>query len=211
MQKGLFITVEGTDGSGKSTQLEFIENYFKEKNEAAIFTREPGGTPIGEKIRAVILDKKNTDMSPVAEMMLYAASRAQHVAQMIGPAVEHGRIVVCDRFLDSSLAYQGYARGLGDQVDIVNSFAVGEFMPDRTFLLKLDPEDAEKRMGEKPRDRMESLGIDFQKKVYQGYIELEKKYPDRIIGIDASRPADEVSEEIKLHLDRLMLSRKVQW
>ena len=211
MERGLFITVEGTDGAGKSTQLAYISDYMKEKGESAIFTREPGGTPIGEKIRALILDRRNEEMSPLTEMMLYAASRSQHVAQMIGPAITRGRIVVCDRFIDSSLAYQGHARGLGDAVEVVNQFAVGEFMPDATFLLKLDPEIGLQRIKEGEKDRMERQDAAFYRAVYEGYLALEEAYPDRIIGIDASQPAAVVSEEIRRHLDRLLLARKVQW
>lgn len=211
MERGLFITVEGTDGSGKSTQLEFISDYLKENGETAIITREPGGTPIGEKIRAIILDKKNEEMSSVTEMLLYAASRAQHIDQLIGPALTRGRMVLCDRFIDSSLAYQGYARGLGDSVSVVNQYAIGDFMPDVTFLLKLHPRNSVARVKEQERDRMESQRMDFYQKVYDGYLDLEKKYPDRIVGIDGTGTIEEINQRIKTHLDRVLLSRKVRW
>lgn len=211
MERGLFITVEGTDGSGKSTQLEFISDYLKENGETAIITREPGGTPIGEKIRAIILDKKNEEMSPVTEMLLYAASRAQHIEQLIGPALTRGRMVLCDRFIDSSLAYQGYARGLGESVSVVNQYAIGDFMPDITFLLKLSPREGLARVKEQERDRMESQKMNFYQKVYDGYLDLESKYPDRIVGIDATGTIEEINQSIKQHLDRVLLSRKVKW
>ena len=120
--RGLFITIEGPDGSGKSTQIENIKRFFEDKNIEIVFTREPGGTPIGERIREIILDNSFNEMDPMTEAMLYAASRAQHVAQIIGPALDSGKVVVCDRFVDSSLAYQGYGRNLGEAVDIINSY-----------------------------------------------------------------------------------------
>ena len=137
MKRGLFITVEGADGSGKSTQIEFICEYLERKNIDYIFTREPGGTPISEKIRAIILDKDNSEMDPVAEALLYAASKAQHVNQLIGLALERGKVVICDRFVDSSIAYQGYGRSLGELVSVINSYAIGKYMPDITFLFEL--------------------------------------------------------------------------
>ncbi|MGI6722485.1 MAG: dTMP kinase [Anaerovoracaceae bacterium] len=207
MSKGIFITVEGGDGVGKSTQLQFIRDYFEERGEHAIFTREPGGTPISEKIRAIILDKNNEEMGALTEMLLYAASRAQLVEQLIGPALSRGKVVVCDRFADSSIAYQGYGRGLGESVSVVNGYAIGEYIPDITFLLKLDPEKCVPRL-KKERDRLESETLEFHRAVYRGYLELEKKFPDRIVGIDASGTIDQVSMQIEEHLDRLMNERK---
>ena len=134
MKNGLFITLEGPDGSGKSTQIERIRTFFKQRGEKVILTREPGGTPISEKIRTIILDKENRDMDAMTEAMLYAASRAQHVAQVIRPALERGEHVICDRFIDSSIAYQGYGRDLGDCVSIINAYAIRDCIPDITFL-----------------------------------------------------------------------------
>ena len=124
MKKGMFITLEGPDGSGKSTQIEAIKAFFEKKGEKVLITREPGGTPISEKIRTIILDRENKEMEPMTETMLYAAARAQHVAQVIRPALNEGIHVICDRFLDSSIAYQGYGRGLGDCVAVINAYAV---------------------------------------------------------------------------------------
>ena len=139
MSKGLFISIEGPDGSGKSTQIENIKQFFCDKGIDIVFTREPGGTAIGERIREIILDKNCSEMDYMTEAMLYAAARSQHVAQVIRPSLEEGKIVICDRFVDSSIAYQGYGRKLGDAVTIINGFAIGKCLPDVTFLMKLDP------------------------------------------------------------------------
>lgn len=210
MKQGRLITIEGDDGAGKSTQLEFIRNYFEQRNEHIIVTREPGGTPISEKIRAIILDRHNQEMSPITEMLLYAASRNQHVQQLIGPAISRGKIVVCDRFADSSIAYQGYARGLGEMVSVVNSYAIGRYVPDLTFLLKLPPEQAHSRICSREQDRLESETMAFHRAVYEGYLALEQQFPDRIVGIDASGTAEQVSRQIQVHLDRLMQQREEQ-
>ncbi len=204
--RGLFITIEGPDGSGKSTQIENIKKFFEDKNIDIVFTREPGGTAIGERIREIILDNSFKEMDPMTEAMLYAASRAQHVAQKIRPALEAGKVVVCDRFVDSSLAYQGYGRELGEAVEIINSYAVKECMPDVTFLMKLDPNVGKHRIQENrgSQDRLEHEKLAFHRKVYEGYLELEKKYPDRIIGIDASLGIDEIRDVIYSKLEEII-------
>ena len=210
MNNGFFITIEGGDGSGKTTQLEFMKEYFREKGENAIFTREPGGTPIGEKIRGIILDQDNREMEPMTEMLLYAASRAQLVEQVIKPALARGRIVVCDRYTDSSIAYQGYGRGLGNSVSAVNTYAMAGCVPDLTFLLKLDPEKGSERAGEEyGQDRIENEDTEFHRAVYEGYLQIEKQEPDRIVGIDASQSIEEVRLQIQEYLDRMMRNRKV--
>ena len=204
--RGLFITIEGPDGSGKSTQIENIKKFFEDKNIEIVFTREPGGTAIGERIREIILDNSFKEMDPMTEAMLYAASRAQHVAQKIRPALEAGKVVVCDRFVDSSLAYQGYGRELGEAVEIINSYAVKECMPDVTFLMKLDPDVGKHRIQENrgSQDRLEHEKLAFHRKVYEGYLELEKKYPERIIGIDASLGIDEIRDVIYSKLEEII-------
>ena len=204
--RGLFITIEGPDGSGKSTQIENIKKFFEDKNIDIVFTREPGGTAIGERIREIILDNSFKEMDPMTEAMLYAASRAQHVAQKIKPALEAGKVVVCDRFVDSSLAYQGYGRELGEAVEIINSYAVKECMPDVTFLMKLDPNVGKHRIQENrsSQDRLEHEKLAFHRKVYEGYLELEKKYPDRIIGIDASLGIEEIRDVIYSKLEEII-------
>ena len=204
--RGLFITIEGPDGSGKSTQIENIRKFFEDKNIEIVFTREPGGTPIGERIREIILDNSFKEMDSMTEAMLYAASRAQHVAQIIRPALEQGKVVVCDRFVDSSLAYQGYGRGLGEDVEIINSFAIKDCMPDVTFLMKLDPDVGKHRIEENrhDQDRLEHEKLSFHQKVYKGYLKLEEKYPDRIVGIDASKGIDEIRDEIYRKLEEIL-------
>ena len=198
MKKGIFITFEGTDGSGKSTQIERFADYVKAKGYDVVLTREPGGTPVSEKIRSIILDPENTEESPVTEALLYAASRAQHVSEKIKPAIERGALVICDRFLDSSIAYQAYARGLGDDVLKINEFAVQGVMPDITFFLDIDPESArERRSIRGTSDRLENEGLSFQVKVYEGYRKLIARSPERFRVIDAKQSPDEVFEDIK--------------
>lgn len=204
MRRGLFITIEGPDGSGKSTQIQRITEFFKERGETVVVTREPGGTPISEKIRGIILDRNNQEMDPVTETLLYAASRAQHVAEVIRPSLEAGSHVVCDRFVDSSIAYQGYGRGLGDCVSIINSYAVRDCIPDLTFLMKLDPKIGKNRIKKEDQDRIEMEAAEFHERVFRGYEELELQFPDRIVGVDAGRDVECISEEILMHLERLL-------
>lgn len=207
MSRGIFISIEGPDGSGKSTQIENIKEFFHDKNMDIIFTREPGGTPIGERIRGIILDRKCSEMDPMTEAMLYAAARAQHVAQVIRPALEKGKIVICDRFVDSSIAYQGYGRKLGEAVASINHFAIKECMPDMTILLKLDPSVGKHRISEDQQDRLEAEREAFHQEVYKGYLELEKNFPERIIGIDADRGIDEIKIDIYEKLEKILSNR----
>lgn len=204
--KGLFISIEGPDGSGKSTQIENIKQYFKEKGKDIVFTREPGGTAIGERIRAIILDNNCSEMDFMTEAMLYAASRAQHVAQIIRPALESGKTVICDRFVDSSIAYQGYGRGLGEPVSIINKLAIGECIPDVTFLLKLSPDIGKLRIEEnrEDKDRLELEKLSFHMEVYKGYLAIEEDNKDRIVGIDATRSIEEIKADIYKRLDELL-------
>lgn len=193
MREGYFISFEGGDGSGKSTQIQILREYLEERGYDVILTREPGGTPISEKIRSIILDKANSEMDDMTEALLYAAARAQLVSQIIRPALEEGKVVICDRFVDSSMAYQAYARGLGDSVKTINAFAVGDCMPDLTILLKVNPQVGSSRIGNRERDRIELASSDFHKKVYEGYLQLEKLYPERIVGIDAADTIENIS------------------
>ena len=204
MKQGYFITFEGGDGAGKSTQINKLMEYLKGKGYDVILTREPGGTDIGEKIRQIILDPENKEMHSVTEAMLYAASRAQHVAQVIKPAIDEGKIVICDRFIDSSIAYQGYGRNLGDSVSVINSYAVGEYMPHKPFLLKLKPQAGNKRISGREKDRIELEAAAFHQAVYDGYIALEKEFPDRIVGIDASGTIEEIHNIIREQIDKLL-------
>lgn len=204
MKKGMFISVEGSDGSGKSTQIELLKEYLESKNIKVVITREPGGTPISEKIREIILDNGNREMTAMTEALLYAASRAQHVAQVIKPALAEGKTVICDRFIDSSIAYQGYGRGLGTCVRRINEYAIEGCMPDVTFLMQIEPDASSGRIANKAKDRLEQEAQQFHEAVYNGYLEMLKDQPDRIIGINARRGVEEIHADIKAHLDRLL-------
>lgn len=204
MDRGFFITFEGGDGSGKSTQISILKESLIEKGYDVILTREPGGTDISEKIRELILDPENGEMEDITEAYLYAAARAQLVRQLIKPALEEGKVVICDRFVDSSIAYQGFGRGLGDAVGVINTYAVDDCMPDLTILLKLDPERGSSRIAGREHDRIEQASDDFHRKVYEGYLKLEEKYPDRILGVDASGTIQEIADEISRRVDEIM-------
>ncbi len=204
MKKGLFISFEGPDGAGKSTQLAMLAEYCRSKGLDITVTREPGGTSISEKIRGIILDPDNAEMSASCEALLYAASRAQLIDQLIRPAVEEGRIVLCDRFVDSSIAYQAYARGLGEGVRLINRFAIKGTMPDRTFFLDIDPEKGrERNVDAGKKDRMEQEELSFHRAVYEGYKKIAEMEPERVICIDADRKAEEIFEDIKREFDKL--------
>lgn len=196
--KGTFITFEGCEGVGKSRQIRLLEDYLKNNGIKYFLTREPGGTPVSEQIRSVILDGKNVSMTDECEALLYAAARVQLLKEKVKPRLEAGELVLCDRFIDSSLAYQGYARGLGVEfVEKINDYAIKNFMPDYTLFLKLTPEKAFLRKGGVDKtDRLELSGIEFHNKVYQGYLELAKRYPERIIQIDASGEKEETHKKI---------------
>lgn len=193
----MFITFEGGDGSGKSTQITKLQNTLRKKGYDVLLTREPGGTLISEKIRQLILDKNNREMMPVAEALLYAAARAQLVSQVIRPALEEGRIVICDRFLDSSTAYQGFGRQLGDAVNVINGFAIDGCMPDLTIFLKLDPEAGRGRIGSREKDRIEMEPDAFHRRVAEGYRWLEEHYPERILAVDASGSIEKIAATIE--------------
>lgn len=186
--KGTFVTFEGCEGVGKSRQIHLLEEYLKKNKIQYYLTREPGGTTVSEQIRNVILDGKNVSMTDECEALLYAAARVQLLKENVKPRLDSGELVLCDRFIDSSLAYQGYARGLGVEfVEKINDYAIKNFMPDYTLFLNLPPEQAFKRKGGVDKtDRLELSGMEFHNKVYGGYLALAEKYKDRIIVIDAS-------------------------
>ena len=204
--RGKFITVEGTDGSGKSTQIDMLMSYLNEKNADVIYTREPGGTDISEKIREIILDINNRSMTGMTEALLYAAARSQHVQEKIIPAVNSGKIVICDRFIDSSIAYQGEARGLGiDNIMAINNFALNGIMPDMTLFFDLPPEKGIlRKKNERLLDRLEAEKIDFHKKVYEGYKKLCRKYPERIKVIDADDSMENIHNKVVEAVDILL-------
>lgn len=207
MKRGIFITFEGPDGSGKSTQIKYLQKHFDELGMETVFTREPGGTSIGEKLRRIILDKNNSEMSDMTEALLYAASRAQHVHELIKPALESNKVVVCDRFIDSSIAYQGYGRNLGDCVRTINELAIEGCMPDITFLMDLPPEIGKSRLREGHEDRLELEQLEFHNKVFEGYKEIAKIYPKRFVLIDACRNKGEIKADILRHVDELLQNR----
>lgn len=196
--KGKFITFEGGEGVGKSTQLEMIKSYLASKGVDAVFLREPGGNAISEKIRDIILDVANKDMRGMCEAMLYSAARAQLIEEVIKPALEQGKTIVCDRFIDSTLAYQGVARGLGiDKIDMLNKLACGDVLPDLTIFLDLPPKEAFARKGGADKnDRLEQEGLDFHTKVYEGYKKACEMYPDRIVAIDCKYDAKTIHDKI---------------
>lgn len=191
--RGKFITLEGPDGSGKSTMLNLIGQYLKENGYNYIITREPGGTKIGEKIRDIIIDRDHEKMGAETEALLFAASRAQHVHEKIIPSIEEGKVVVCDRFLLSSLAYQGVGRGLGiERVKMINEFGLRGIIPDLILFFHVDPEVTLLRKTKEGGDRLEEEGGAFHKQVYDGYMTLLRNYPENIVIIDASKSIEDV-------------------
>jgi dTMP kinase len=190
----MFVTFEGLDGSGKTTQSERLAARLQAEGVEVVATREPGGTELGEKVRDLVLHGGH--VSPWAEALLYAAARAQHVAEVIRPALGQGASVVCDRYLDSSVAYQGIGRELGlDRVLELNLAAVGGLLPDRTFLLSLEVAEIGARL-DREHDRLERESDEFHARAAAGYRELAERFPERIVVLDAARPADELAEEV---------------
>lgn len=196
MSQGLFITFEGPDGAGKTTQINRLKDFLVSEDEDIILTREPGGTIIGEKIREIILDPNSQEMDNLTEALLYASSRAQHVSEKIKPALNEGKTVICDRFMDSSIAYQGYGRKLGEKVRIINEIAVDGLIPDLTFLILVDPKEGKNRISDKTLDRLEMEEIGYHLEVFKGYQKLAEENSDRIAIIDGTREIDIISAEI---------------
>ncbi|MFN2640567.1 MAG: dTMP kinase [Actinomycetota bacterium] len=201
---GLFVAFEGVEGSGKTTQLKMLHDFLVDLGHRVVVTREPGGTAIAERVRAILLDPGAKEMDPKAEALLYAASRAQHVAQVIRPALDQGAVVLCDRYLDSSLAYQGVARGLGiEDVNRLNVWATDEMIPDLVVLLKLDAATGLARTRGNP-DRIEQEGLEFHRAVGDAYLELAKTYPSRFVVVDASNDHEKVHVEIRAAVEPLL-------
>lgn len=203
--KGLFIVMEGPDGSGKTTQINLLKEYLEEAGYECLITREPGGTVIGEEIRQLILNPEHKEMSPVTEMLLYAASRAQLVHEVIGPALEEGKIVISDRFVDSSIVYQGIARKLGiSTVSAVNAPGIGIYRPDGIFFIDLsEAEGLRRKKEQKNLDRMEQEGIDFHHVVSEGYRKVLSGRPE-VMKIDGGRSIDTIQKKIRNHVDELL-------
>lgn len=204
MKKGFFLNIDGLDGSGKGLQIENIIKYLSEKDISFIRTREPGGTTVAEKIRDIIV---NEDIDPITETYLFASARREHVKKVIKPALNEGKFIVCDRYVYSSLAYQGYARGLGvDFVHKLNLPAIEGCYPDKVIYLDLEPEIGLARINENDREvnRLDNEKIDFYRKCRECYLELAKKEPDRFIIINANQSPEEVFNDIKKVLKKLI-------
>jgi dTMP kinase len=198
----MFLTFEGVDWSGKSTQAALLAEWLVEEGRQVLLTREPGGTPVAEAVRDLVLH--GHDMTPWAEAALYAAARADHVEHAIRPALGRGEDVVCDRYIDSSVAYQGIGRGLGEErVRDLNLLVTRGLLPDRTFLVLLDPEEARRRGAGQP-DRIEREGDDFWRRVDDGFRSLAAAFPERIVPLDGSRSPDEIAEEVREHVRQLL-------
>lgn len=201
MMDGFFITLEGPEGAGKTTIINMLVEYFSKSGEKVLSTREPGGIYIAEEIRQIILNPAHTEMDGKTEALLYAAARRQHLVEKVIPALEKGYIVLCDRFIDSSLAYQGYARGLGiDNVWKINEFAIGGLMPNVTIYFDIDPKIGLERINktdEREINRLDLEKLDFHKRVQEGYYQIIEKFPNRIYKVDASQSLEQVFEDAK--------------
>ncbi len=196
--KGKFITFEGCDGCGKSTQLKLLSEYLTKKGIPHVFTREPGGGKISEQIREILLNGKNAEMTDECEALLYAAARVQHLHDKVAPALEEGKLVICDRYVDSSLAYQAFARGLGeDFIRKINAYALEKYLPDATVFIDLTPADAFKRKhGADENDRLEQAGMAFHERVYAGFDKLASTETGRFIRIDGKQTPDQIFSQV---------------
>lgn len=206
MQEGIFITFEGNDGSGKTTISTKIFETLQNKGYPVLYTREPGGIEIAEQIRSIILDPNNTEMDERTEALLYAASRRQHLVEKVLPALQEGKIVLCDRFIDSSLAYQGVGRGIGmEEIFNMNEFAIEGHMPDATIFLSVSLKTGMQRVNQRGNlDRMDQESMEFHEKVAKGYECVKIRYADRMIIIDAEQEMDQVYEEALMQVERLI-------
>jgi len=204
-----FISFEGVDGAGKSTQLKLLLEFLEDQGVDYVFTREPGGTPLAEKIRTILLDPANVGMSVIAEAFLFAAGRADHVSQVIRPALEAGKVVICDRFVDSSIVYQGYAGGLPVEfVAQINEMATGGLKPHRTIVFDLPPELAVARIRETGRDRIEQKDLWYHEQVRQGYLELARTEPRRVKLVDAAGSVEAVQARVRQLVQEVLPRRK---
>jgi dTMP kinase len=205
--KGKFITFEGTEGSGKTSVIKEVRKHYEEQGYQVMVTREPGGIAISEKIRDILLNKENTEMDPRTEALLFAAARRQHLVEKIIPALEKNMIVLCDRFVDSSLIYQGYARNIGiDKVYEINYFAIEDALPDLTIFVNVRPEVGLKRVFQTPNrevNRLDLENMDFHRMIYKGYLELTEKY-DRIKMVNGEQAIDKVAKEAITLIDKIL-------
>jgi dTMP kinase len=200
LNRGWFITIEGGEGAGKTSLFEKLAHKLQEAGRSVMLTREPGGIPIAEKIRSVILDREHVEMDARTEALLYAASRRQHLVEKVIPALQRGEVVLCDRFVDSSLAYQGHARGIGmDEIWSINHFAINNVMPDLTIYMDISPEVGLRRIqesAEREINRLDLEKITFHERVREGYRILLERYPERIVEVNAERSKEEVYHEV---------------
>jgi len=202
-KQGHFITFEGADGSGKSTQLKLTAEYLANKGYDVITTRDPGGTPLGSRIRDILLHHEGY-VSSNCELFLYLADRAQHIDEKILPAIKQGKIVLCDRYVDSTLAYQGYARGINvEQILMLNNIVTKSLMPDLTFVFDVSTDVADKRIGDS-KDRLESEAKEFHQKVKQGFLSVAERFKDRIIVVNADNDIDEIFSEVAKKIDNFL-------
>ena len=202
MKNGLFVTFEGIYGCGKTTQIELLTQKLEDNRLDYMLVREPGGTKIGEKIREILLDNGNFDMEAKTELLLYSASRFQLSKQKLIPALENGKIVICDRFYDSTTAYQGYGRGLSiDFIKSLNKFATNNLVPDITFFMDISLEERNSRIINNKLDRLESEGNNFQKKVREGFLELSKN-ETRFVKLNGSKSIENISKKIWKKIER---------
>ena len=193
----MFITFEGIDGSGKTTQVELLKLYFENLGKTVITIRDPGSTLISEKIRNILLDSNNLSISPQSETLLFTAARAQIVHEVIKPSLEKNKIVICDRFIDSTSAYQGYGRDMNlVNIGYLNKFAMQGVHPNFTFLIDISTQESTNRLNKSSLDRIELAGNDFYEKVRAGYIDLVKNFPERIFRIDGSLPIEDIHSKI---------------
>ncbi|MCD5397461.1 dTMP kinase [candidate division NPL-UPA2 bacterium] len=204
--KGVFITLEGPEGSGKSTQGQELSRYLKKKGLRTLISREPGGTPIGQKIRKILLSPASKRMEALTELFLYLAVRAQHVEEVIRPALSESKVVISDRFLDATVAYQGYGRGLDrDLVNKLNNLVIQKLKPDLTILLDIEiPQGIKRARGEGKGDRIEQEEIEFHERVREGYLKLAKEEPERIKKIKVEGSIKETQIKIKQYVDELL-------
>ena len=210
--KGIFITFEGIDGSGKTTQIELLNSFLKQSGFDVVLTREPGGTDIGDKIRKILLDSKNIQMSYRAETLLFLASRAELVSKVIQPSLNQGKIIICDRFFDSTIAYQGIARQLGaEKILDMSLWATENIIPDLTFLLSIDVWECENRLknGKKKKDRIEKEEIDFKSKIQEGYMQLAGKNKERFVIVDGCLDIKSVFAVVKSNTLRVLKSKNL--
>ncbi len=203
INKGLFVTFEGIDGCGKTTQMKLLAEYLTNHGYEVVITREPGAKGLGEKIRDILLHYDG-EVSSKAESFLFLADRAQHIDKLVNPSVKEGKIVLCDRHTDSTIAYQGYGRGVDiEQLNVLNSLAVGNRVPDLTFVFDIDVETSMSRVGSE-MDRMEASGKEFFNKVRQGYLDIAASEPERVKVIDAKRSVSEISREVVQIVSEMM-------